>query len=157
MKGTPESNARGQGVPDHGAGGEPASRLPRARERAGATSPRAFAVVAATKLGAGVALLMAAALVHGLTAGNVFAEGAWLLSLAWGRVTVIDVYAGLSLFAAWIWWREPRTWVAGIWIVALCLLGNLVAGCYVVLAARECRGNALRFWLGSRRAGSDTT
>lgn len=111
----------------------------------------------ATGLGAGVALLMAGALVHGLTAGNVFDEGAWLLSLAWGRVTVIDVYAGLLLFAAWIGWRESRAWVAGAWIVALCLLGNLAAGCYVVLAACGSRGSALRFWLGSRRAGGGST
>ena len=114
-------------------------------------------MVLATGFGAGVALLMAAALVHGLSVGNLFAEGASLLSLAWGRVTVIDVYAGLALFAVWIWWREPRAWVAGAWIVALCLLGNLVAGCYVVLAARGCRGNAVRFWLGSWRTRNDST
>ncbi len=114
---------------------------------------RAFPVAAVTGLGAGVALLMAAALVHGVTTGSFVEEGGRLLALAWGRVAVIDVYAGFALFAAWIWHREPRAWAAGAWIVALCLLGNLVAGCYVVLAARGCRGSASRFWLGPRRAG----
>ena len=118
--------------------------------RAAAPRRRAFPVAAVAGLGAGVAALMAGALVHGMTAGSFVEEGGRLFALAWGRVTVIDVYAGLALFAAWIWHREPRAWVAGAWIVALCLLGNLVAGCYVVLAARSCRGSASRFWLGRR-------
>jgi len=115
-----------------------------------------FPVAAATGLGAGVALLMGGALVHGVTGGNLLEEGTLLLAFAWGRVTMIDAYAGIVLFAAWICHREPRAWVAGAWIVALCLLGNVVAGCYVVLAARGCRGSASRFWLGPRRVGNET-
>ena len=126
---------------------------PRQAPEARARRRRAFPVAAVTGLGLGVALLMAAALVHGVMAGNFAADGTRLLSLAWGRVTVIDVYAGFALFAAWVWHREPRAWVAGAWIAALCLLGNLVAGCYVVVAARGCRGRASRFWLGPRGTG----
>ena len=54
---------------------------------------------------------MAAALVHGVMAGNFAADVARLLSLAWGRITVIEVNAGFALFAAWVWHREPRAWV----------------------------------------------
>ena len=146
-----EVSARGAQPVDRdrgGAGSTPG--MPRARERA-------FPVAAVTGLGLGVALLMAAALVHGVTAGDFVADGGRLLSLAWGRVTVIDVYAGFALFAAWVWHREPRAWVAGAWIVALCLLGNLVAGCYVALAARGCRGRTSRFWLGPRPTGGTST
>ena len=117
---------------------------------------RAFPVAAATGLGAGIALLMGGALVHGVADGNLVEEGGVLLALAWGQVAMIEVYAGFALFAAWVWHREPRAWVAAAWIAALCLLGNLVAGCYVVLAARDCRGSASRFWLGPHRAGSET-
>ena len=87
--------------------------------------------------------------------GNIVEEGGLLLTLAWGRATIIEVYAGFALFAAWIWHREPRSWVAGAWIVALCLIGNVVAGCYVVLAARACRGNASRFWHGPHGAAEE--
>ena len=55
----------------------------------------------------------------------------------------------------WIWHREPRSLVAGAWIVALCLIGNVVAGCYVALAARGCRGNASRFWHGPHGAAEE--
>jgi len=100
---------------------------------------------------------MGGALVHGVTGGNLFEQGTLLLALAWGRVALIDTYAGFALIAAWVLFREPHAWVAWAWIVALCLLGNMVAGCYVVLAARNCRGSASRFWLGADRAGSETT
>ncbi|MCY4220645.1 MAG: DUF1475 family protein [Thiotrichales bacterium] len=125
-------------------------------ERATAGRRHGFPVTAVTGLGAGITLLMGGALVHGVTGGDFFEEGALLLALAWGRVALIDVYAGFALFAAWVLFREPHAVVAGAWIVALCLLGNVVAGCYVVLAARHCRGSAARFWLGAHRAGRET-
>lgn len=131
---------------------EPAEGTPGHEERADAGRRGAFPVAAATGLGAGIALLMGGALVHGVTAGDLVEEGGLLLALAWGRATIIDVYAGLALFAAWVWQREPRWWVAGAWIAALCLMGNLAAGCYVVLAARRCLGNTSRFWNGPRGA-----
>ena len=135
---------------------DPAPGTSRLEERPAGDDHRAFPVAAATGLGAGIALLMGGALVHGVADGNLVEEGATLLALAWGQVAMIEAYAGFALFAAWIWHREPRAWVAGGWIAALCLLGNLVAGCYVVLAARGCRGSASRFWLGPHRAGSET-
>ena len=135
-----------------------AARGDRPGPRAARFAPcrRVFPVAAVTGIGVGVVALMAGALVHGVAAGNLVEEGGRLFALAWGRVMVIDVYAGLALFAAWIWHREPRAWAAGVWIVALCLLGNLVAGCYVVLAARSCRGSASRFWLGRRGGRGDS-
>ena len=141
---------------DRDGGAEPAPGMSRLEERTAKDDRRAFPVAGATGLGAGIALLMGGALIRGVMDGNLVEEGAILLALAWGQVAMIEVYAGFALFAAWIWHREPRAWVAGTWIVALCLLGNLVAGCYVVLAARGCRGSASRFWLGPHRAGNET-
>ena len=141
---------------DRDGGAEPTPGTSRFEERTAGEHRRAFPVAAATGLGAGIALLMGGALVHGVTDGNLVEDGAILLALAWGQVAMVEVYAGFALFAAWIWHREPRAWVAGAWIAALCLLGNLVAGCYVVLAARGCRGSASRFWRGPCRAGNET-
>jgi hypothetical protein len=79
---------------------------------------------------------MAGALVYGLTTGTGFGtEGSALLDLAWGRVTVIDLYLMLAIFAAWIWRREPNRMVAAMWTVGLLSLGSLAAGVYLVRAA----------------------
>lgn len=139
-----------------GAGAESAPRVTGQEASAAAGHGREFPVAAATGFGAVIALLMGGALIHGVTAGNLVEEGELLLALAWGRVTMIEVYAGFALFAAWIWQREPRARVAVAWIVALLLLGNLAAGCYVILAARGCRGNASRFWRGPRLLADET-
>ena len=140
---------------DRDGGVETAPGTSRLEERTAEEDRRAFPVAAATGLGAGIALLMGGALVHGVTVGSLLEEGGILLALAWGQVAMIEVYTGFALFAAWMCHREPRAWVAGAWIVALCLLGNMVAGCYVVLAAHGCRGSASRFWLGPDRAGKE--
>lgn len=145
-------SARGTRPAEHAPGDARGSDL---KEPGGEESWRAIPVAAATALGTGIALLMGGALVHGLTVGNLVVEVDLLLALAWGRVTMIEAYAGFALFAAWIWHREPRAWIAAAWIAALCVLGNLVAGCYLALAARGCRGRASWFWLGPRRAGDD--
>lgn len=98
------------------------------------------------------ALAMAAAIVYGLVAGNFGAEGAQLLQMPWGIVTLVDVYVGFVLFALWIAYRETSLPAKVAWIVALMLLGNLMAAIYVLLALNASRGDWHRFFLG-RRAG----
>lgn len=86
-------------------------------------------------LGMLVAAAMTTALGYGFIAGRGFgSEGAQLLELAWGRVTVVDLYLMLAVFAVWIWRREPNRMVAFGWTVALCVLGSLAAGAYLLLA-----------------------
>jgi len=74
-----------------------------------------------------------------------------IASIAWGQALLADLYAGFALIAGWIAWREAgRPVRAGAWIVALLLLGNVVAGVYVLLAWRAGGGDAAAFWLGQR-------
>ncbi|MDJ0954272.1 MAG: DUF1475 domain-containing protein, partial [Acidimicrobiia bacterium] len=54
-----------------------------------------------------------------------------------GKVTLIDLYAGLVIFAAWVAYRESRRGVVAIWWFALATLGNLAAGVYLALALRR--------------------
>ena len=116
---------------------------------------------AGTRIGRGAALLaaagalaMALALAYGFSQGYFLAEGGAIASVTWGQVLLIDLYVGFALFAGWIVWREPgRPARAIAWIVALLLLGNLVACAYVLLAWREAAGDAGRFWFGRRAAG----
>lgn len=78
---------------------------------------------------------MVAAIVHGFTSGDFTAEGGEILGLAWGRVTLIDLYVGLALFGAWVWVREDGWSKTLVWWLLLATLGNLAAALYVAIAA----------------------
>ncbi len=92
------------------------------------------------------ALVMLAAIVYGFLSGDFGDEGGVLLDLAWGRVTLIDLYVGLVLFGGWILLRE-RSARAIPWLVALIVLGNLAAAVYALLAALRTESVAV-FLLG---------
>lgn len=47
-----------------------------------------------------------------------------LVSHRWGIVTLVDLYAGLAVWAVVIFWIERDWRVASIWAVGLVLLGN---------------------------------
>jgi len=78
--------------------------------------------------------LMAATIAYGLAAGSFGDEGRTILDLAWGRVTLIDLYVGLALFGGWILMRE-RSWRAAPWLIALVFLGNFATALYAFVAA----------------------
>lgn len=85
--------------------------------------------------GAVVTAGMVGAIIYGFLAGSFGDEGGQILDLAWGRVTLIDLYLGLSLFGMWIGWRERSIARTVPWIAGLVGLGSLAAGAYVLLAA----------------------
>jgi len=76
-------------------------------------------------------------------------QGGLVLDLAWGRALMVDLYVGLLLISGWIAWREPRCGRAVAWVIALLLLGNIVACIYVLLALRQSRGDPQTFWSGA--------
>ena len=93
-------------------------------------------------------LTMSGALTWGFIAGDFWREGAILLDLPWGVISVIDVYTGGALFAGWIACREqswPRTLA---WAVLILFLGNLATSLYALLALSTCAGSWERFWMG---------
>lgn len=80
-------------------------------------------------------LVMAGAITFGVASGDFGAEGTEILALAWGKVTLIDLYVGLALFGMWVAFRE-RNWLPTIvWWALLVVLGNLAAAVYLALAA----------------------
>lgn len=80
-------------------------------------------------------VLMAVTIVYGFAGGDFSEEGSEILGLAWGRVTLIDLYVGLGLFGVWIAFRE-RSWPRTLlWWLFLVVLGNLTAALYVAVAA----------------------
>ena len=97
---------------------------------------------------------MAVALVYGFTLGDGWDEVSILVGYPWFNVSLVDVYVGFALFLGWVVHRERSPLAAGAWIVAILLLGNLIACAYVLLALRTSAGDASRFWHGPAGAPS---
>jgi hypothetical protein len=96
------------------------------------------------------ALVMAATLVYGFTAGDLGADGSVLVGLVWGQVTLVDV--SLAFLVAWGWmaWREANVLRAGSLLVAIGLTGSLAICAYVAMAAHR-SDDAAALLLGPRR------
>ena len=95
------------------------------------------------------AVAMVAAIGYGMASGGFADEFRAVLELPWGRVTLIDLAAGLLLIGAWIAWREESIGRAVPWWVAMLLTGNLASALYVVWAARRSR-SMTEFLMGGR-------
>lgn len=82
--------------------------------------------------------------------GDFSTEGSIILSLAWGKVSLIDVYIGFIIFCGWIIYRERSPWLSVIWVILMMIFGNMTACLYILIALRQSRGDWPRFWLGQR-------
>ncbi len=93
-------------------------------------------------------VIMLLTLLYGFIVGDFFREGSILISLAWGRVSLIDVYVGFFLFSGWVLYREERLSLALLWIVLIMLLGNFITSLYVTMMLFRSGENYQWFWLG---------
>lgn len=100
-------------------------------------------------------LVMTVMIGYAFAFGNFIDEGAWLTSHPWGLVSLVDLYVGFALFSVWIVYRERSPLKAGVWVVAMVVLGNWTAALYVLLALNAGRGDWQRFWMGYRVAERD--
>jgi hypothetical protein len=87
-------------------------------------------------------------LTYGFARGDFFKEGSVLMSLAWGKVSLVDVYIGFFLFSGWVLYREERRLHAVLWIFLILVLGNFITSLYVTIALFKSGENFQRFWLG---------
>jgi hypothetical protein len=99
-------------------------------------------------------LAMAGVLTYGFTVGDFGGEGAVLLSMPWGIVSLVDVYVGFTLFSCWIIYREKSLVRSIVWVVLIVVLGNFTASLYALIALQTSGGDWKRFWMG-RRANGD--
>ena len=96
------------------------------------------------------AFIMALGIVYAFVFGHFIAEAKVLFPLPWFQLTLLDLYLGFFIFSGWIFFREPSHAAAVVWLIAICLLGNLAAGIYAVLALIKANGDWIQFWMGHR-------
>lgn len=95
-------------------------------------------------------LAMTGVLIYGFTVGDFFEEGSQLLSMPWGIVSLVDLYAGFALFSVWIVYREKSLWRSIVWVVLMMVLGFWTGSLYTLFALQTSGGNWQRFWKGQR-------
>jgi hypothetical protein len=96
--------------------------------------------------------VMVGIILFGITTGDFGTEASEIAGLAWGKVTLVDLYVGLALFAGWIALRERGWWRTVIWWLALIVLGNLATALYVAIASFRSR-DLPELLIGDRGAG----
>jgi len=95
-------------------------------------------------------LAMTGIIAYAFARGDFAKEGAQLIAMPWGIVSLVDLYTGFTLFSGWIIYREKSPFVAGMWVVLMMGLGFFTGSLYVLLALFASKGDWKRFWLGHR-------
>lgn len=95
-------------------------------------------------------LAMTGILIYGFTVGDFSAEGAKLLAMPWGIVSLVDLYVGFALFSCWIVFREQSLWPSVIWVILMMVLGFWAGALYTFIALQTSGGDWKRFWYGNR-------
>jgi hypothetical protein len=96
------------------------------------------------------ALIMGCALIYGFTVGDFTGEGAQLLAMPWGVVSLVDVYTMFTLFSVWVVYREKSIPRSAIWVLFIMVLGAFICSIYALIALQTSGGDWKRFWLGHR-------
>ncbi|MGD2206274.1 MAG: DUF1475 family protein [Anaerolineae bacterium] len=95
-------------------------------------------------------LAMTVVLIYGFAVGDFATEGKLLLSMPWGLVSLVDLYAGFVLFSGWIVYREKSVARSVVWVVLMMILGFWTGSLYTLVALQTSGGDWRRFWLGQR-------
>lgn len=99
-------------------------------------------------------LAMTGILVYGFTVGNFSAEGARLLAMPWGIVSLVDLYVGFALFSCWIVFREKALLPSLIWVILMMVLGFWAGALYTFIALQTSGGDWQHFWFDKRAKGT---
>ena len=95
-------------------------------------------------------LAMTGILIYGFTVGNFSAEGAKLLAMPWGIISLVDLYVGFTLFSCWIVFREKAWLPSVVWVTLMMVLGFWTGALYTFIALQTSGGDWKRFWYGKR-------
>jgi hypothetical protein len=95
-------------------------------------------------------LIMLVTLMFGFITGDFFKEGRVLMAIAWGKVSLVDVYVGFFLFSGWVLFREQKKFTIVTWIIAIMVLGNFITCLYTTIALFKSKNDWSRFWMGEK-------
>ena len=95
-------------------------------------------------------LAMTGIIVYAFAVGNFAREGAALIAMPWGIVSLVDLYTGFTLFSGWIVYREKSLWRSVVWVVLMMTLGFFTGALYALIALQGSGGDWRKFWLGRR-------
>jgi hypothetical protein len=106
-------------------------------------------MIAIRTLTTALTIAMFVAIALSMATGDFSGEGSWILDHPWGRMSLIDLYVGIALFAGWVVLRERSWWVTLLWMPVFIVLGNAGTALYAAIAAF--RSDDIRtFLLGAR-------
>ncbi|MGB1801016.1 MAG: DUF1475 family protein [Gammaproteobacteria bacterium] len=86
-------------------------------------------------------LIMTAFVIYASLYGDFFQEVNILTDMAWGKVSLVDLYIGLIIFSIWVYWRESNKQTGLAWSIAILLLGNMITCLYLIRIAYQAEGS----------------
>lgn len=96
-------------------------------------------------------MAMIVSLVNVFLNGDFGVEGGAILRNNWGIMSLVDLYAGLIIFSAWIMFREKNKLLIVAMMPMMLLFGFLTAGIYILYNIYKSDGDWTKFFLGTRR------
>ncbi len=93
-------------------------------------------------------LAMTAIILYAFITGDFSTEGARLLAMPWGIVSLVDLYTGFTLFSCWIVYREKAVLPSILWVILMMVMGSWTASLYIFLALQSSHGDWRKFFLG---------
>lgn len=64
---------------------------------------------------------------------NLFTEWDYLAGIPWMRATLWDFYANIFVLLIWVYYKESKLSLMGLWTVLFICLGSIAVTCYVLL------------------------
>ena len=102
-------------------------------------------------------LFIAIAIVYAIVFGNLYEEALVLFPMPWFQLTLVDLYLGFFLFGSWVFYRESSIGTAVLWLLLVCICGNVVSCIYAARALFQAKGDWLHFWTGGNATSADRT
>jgi hypothetical protein len=96
---------------------------------------------------------MGAAIVGAFSVASLTEDGTVLAELAWGRVTLVDIYLAFVFGWLWVAWRERSVWRSSLWLLATLVTGSLALFGYL-LGASVRASTVEELVLGPRRGAA---
>ncbi|PKN99931.1 MAG: DUF1475 domain-containing protein [Chloroflexi bacterium HGW-Chloroflexi-4] len=96
-------------------------------------------------------LAMTGVIMWAFISGDFASEGAKLLAMPWGIVSMVDLYVGFIIFTMWIVYREKAVLPSIFWVFFMLTLGFFTGSLYVFIALQRSGGSWQKFWHGNRK------